>query len=648
MERPGTRLCLALLFGLVSPATAQSGTRPQLSVDYGLQGYVRAGRLAPVRITVATSGEPVRGRLELAGDADDGMEIRVDVPRYGRQRFVAYVTPRRPRDGKSRVSLEVRLRSGRRVVAFQRVAAQALPRGAPLVVSITGDGTGLQFLEGAPWGGLPDASGAARLRTVQLQPDDLPAHPAALYAADAVVVTGRAWSTLEPGLRSALRQWVETGGWPDADETASGGRAILCGGAPGDWSDPDAACLTAIEPAHTVSVKRLSGRGPWLGVEFSPPGGGQILALAGAPLGAGGPALLGSANAPLARRRDTAGGAALWYGFDPLGPSFRDWDDKRGFWLRALGEAMAEAPSSGTATPAARKAATWVPRLPAPPVGTILAFALVYVVLFGPVNLWLVRRLRGTGRGWLTMPALALGMTGALLAAGQSWGSGRAVLNVVTLLETRSGARSARQQTWAGLFSPTNRSFDLRSHDPAPVLAQVSDDSRSMPVLWPTRVLEGETHFEGQVTALYAITEWRLARAAELEGRITATRLSDGGLEVANETSHTLQSVALISGPRQVGLGQLMPGERRRWRRSDLPLTEPRRDVEAAGFEATAAAARASLVESLAALARAPQPTSHSWLIAEIAGLDAGLSWDGLRITNQFTLVFLPVLEGRP
>ena len=39
---------------------------------------------------------------------------------------------------------------------------------------------------------------------------------------------------------------------------------------------------------------------------------------------------------------------------------------------------------------------------------SVLAFGLVYVLVFGPLNIWLLRRLRRTVRAWLFMPAVAV------------------------------------------------------------------------------------------------------------------------------------------------------------------------------------------------------------------------------------------------
>src|SRR2546427_8352399 len=59
-RRAAAGLGLALL-GAAPGAWGQVG----LQLEVGLEGKVRAGRWAPVRVTATNSGEPVTGRLEL-------------------------------------------------------------------------------------------------------------------------------------------------------------------------------------------------------------------------------------------------------------------------------------------------------------------------------------------------------------------------------------------------------------------------------------------------------------------------------------------------------------------------------------------------------------------------------------------------------
>src|SRR5262249_42068693 len=144
---------------------------------------------------------------------------------------------------------------------------------------------------------------------------------------------------------------------------------------------------------------------------------------------------------------------------------FRQWEGADRFWNRSIYIAILGPRPGGwplqlpvlESYEPARAAARWIPRLAAPPTAAIVAFAGVYALIFGPLNIWLLRRLRRTVRAWLLMPSLAFGMTFVLLLAGQSWGTNRTILNAVTLLEAASGSLSARQQTLLGLFSPTNR-----------------------------------------------------------------------------------------------------------------------------------------------------------------------------------------------
>lgn len=642
-------VALALAAGAAGSPGSGAPAVLRMRVDFGLGGYVRAGRTAPVRVSLDNDGEPLRGELVLTGeDGLDRTAAAVDLPRGARKQLWFYVVPRVGGDLDPSARLDVRLVSGRRTLLQQTGAAKVLTENTALVVSVTGDGSGLQFLEGQEWRPAADAPRTLKLHALAVPPADLPAHWAGLAAVDALALNGGGWAALEPAQRRAVRQWVEIGGWPD---TPGGGNVILCGDVPAEWRDEDAAPLLAVEPERTVTLRQLACLAPDLGEAYAP-ADGALLAIAGPPAGDG-TTLLREGAVAVARRRAAGAGTALWIGFDPLRSGFRQWDEADAFWKRALQAVSADddrlptAPDPEAVRRAALSAARVVPRLPPPPARTLAALALLYLFLFGPLNVWLVRRARRTLGAWLLTPSLAAGMTLLLIAVGQSWATGRTVLNSATVLQTASGSRAALEQTWLGLFSPTDRAFIVTVDDPAPLFRQVdmpdrgAETSADGALQWPDRLEEGRTTFDRQRQALYTLTGRRVVRAADLGGQVVARRLSEGRFEVRNETRWTLGAVLLAGagqGPTRVG--ELAPGSRRVLQpgegglASALPAPDARHD--------SVAAARAAAAILAEAARRRPD---DRWLIAEARSPDTAVLLPGVPAARPLALLVVRVEE---
>src|SRR5205823_8656476 len=90
-------------------------------------------------------------------------------------------------------------------------------------------------------------------------------------------------------------------------------------------------------------------------------------------------------------------------------------------------------------------------------------FLLLYIVIIGPVNFIVLRRLRRTELAWATVPALViLFAVGAYLLAYQSKG-GQLVMVRANIYQTVPELHSANSTQMLGLFSPVRRTYRLQT-----------------------------------------------------------------------------------------------------------------------------------------------------------------------------------------
>jgi hypothetical protein len=182
------------------------------------------------------------------------------------------------------------------------------------------------------------------------------------------------------------------------------------------------------------------------------------------------------------------------------------------------------------------------------------------------------------------MPALSLGMTGAVLALGTAWGQAQIVFHTTSVLETMAGSGTAREENLAALFSPTNRAFQLEIEDPAPFLQPLADDGSpqtaaapaagggypggyGIPVDTPSLLVvqpdvrEGDLARWDRVTmTLYTFQLFQTRRAVDLGGDVLI-ELDDRLIgRVANRTPHPLRDVYLRFRSWRCALGELAPG----------------------------------------------------------------------------------------
>jgi hypothetical protein len=542
-----------LLCGCPAPKQA-AGQKPKkppppvnMVVEVGHGNTAREGRAIPVRVTLNQNDKAIHGRLELDDLRGHRSEMPIELPRQGNKVYTLFASLSQNPGSYNGESAEIRVHDGGRVLVRQTLTP-VYTAERTLVISATGDGSGLQFLHSSS----PDG-----LRVSHLSPADLPRQWAGYEPADVVALNGRAWTAMDDEQRRALRMWVETGG-----------RAILCGETTTEWRDPEAAALVGVQPRRIYTESDLDCLRSWGDLPFTA-SGGKLLTVSG-PLYPDTRVVYAQGDHPLVVTRSALTGRVLWLGFDAFRETFRGWEGYETFWTRALKEARSGSNTSPTKPPEevedARKAANALPRLPAPPMGAIIAFGVVYALIFGPVNIWILRRLRRTVKSWLFVPSLALGMTVVVLLVGQTWGNARTVLNSISILQASGGGRTAREEMLIGLFSPTNRAFDLLVDDPAPDLQDrgSADPREAMPISlgWPARQADGQSRWEAVPLVLYSTRLLHLGRPRDLggtiEGRLTAAGAIAG--KVINGTNLGLRGAYLSYAGRRQWLGDLPPG----------------------------------------------------------------------------------------
>ena len=280
-----------------------------------------------------------------------------------------------------------------------------------------------------------------------LEVANLPDRVEAWQAFDRLVWQDVDSGTLSTAQLAALRNWV-----------AAGGRLVIVGGSTGPGAlaaFPDD--LLPFRPAATMDVPAASLTG-LLG-----PGPGR----------APGPAR------PERRphRRPVAGGRRATGSSPPSGPSA----------AASSPSSASTRPRTGSPTPRSRtrsgaassrsarrqglnltsdgdlvNAVAQLPALALPPVGGLFAILGLYILLVGPINYLVLRRLGHREWAWATIPALIAIFAIGAYGFGASLRGSSVIVNEVALVRGAPGTTDGMAQVYVGVFSPTRGTYQMR------------------------------------------------------------------------------------------------------------------------------------------------------------------------------------------
>ncbi len=548
--------CLGLFFAACYPAAAKI----QVGVeDWGLGGAVKTGMWSPLYVELESVGEDFEGWIEVEVRA--GQRVR---PVFVKQIALVRDTPARHwvyfrapassfRSSDFRFSWEVldaRERTVHRSVWRRTVM---MPVADTLVVAVHAPN-----IAGAGLGGLTDQEGDVRVNLRLVSASMLPDRVLGYESADALV-----WINPDPakldGLaqREAFVQYVR-----------QGGHLVLAAGA--GWQALTQSFLDELLPAipvGSITVPRFDPFDP-----YGPPGGEPnpiVLMRLTEPQGE---VLMRHQGQPVIVRRPFGAGQVTLIGFDPTTKPFSDLKDRPRFWTDIMGIESAQA--SGRRQVAMQNISQPLIRslndFPGfKPINfAFVAFFLVgYIVLIGPVDYFVLKRLGKLHWTWVTFPSIAVlssVLAFWLLSSGRVAGL---YTNAVCVVDACAGEKEITGTTFMTMLSPRQTRYSV-SLDGVFSGGLVT---REFDALEGARIGMGQSRcyvFNSERIERLLVRIWD-AQTMEACWRGPAPELPDvelfleGGRLSGTATNHTadkLQDVVVLFGESAIRLGDLSPG----------------------------------------------------------------------------------------
>jgi hypothetical protein len=544
VSRPPHRarqLVLAILFGLslilpfALPAAAAG--QPAMTARVLLQGHTRIGAWMAIEVQLSNDGPAISGELRMDPGSTSAtrFSVPVDVPTNSRLTYVLHAQP--PAFGQN---LRIDLVSNGTSIASQTVAYLVHDAGQ-LVVGVLAEKPQAVVGELAlP----PSATGAAAV-IVPLTVADLPDRVEGWGALDRLIWQDVDSNGLSPGQLAALRGWV-----------SGGGRLVVVGGTAGlgTLSNlPDD--LLPYRPTATVDLDptKLTSL---LGTR--PNGATTLPALAGTL--ARGQTLVSSGDRTVAATMAYGNGEVSLIGFDPTTSWLAQSKSIEGFWRGLLPPRSSDVSFLGDDSQLLQ-AVQQLASLQLPPVGGLLVLLAAYILVVGPLNYLVLRRIDRRELAWISVPVFVLGFAAAAYGYGSVLRGSDVIVNEVAIVRGAPDATEGRAQDYFGVFSPNRASYLVKVPGGALLAAPISGDTFGS----ATGVLDIVQGDPAEVRDLsVGVAQLRTIRAetATTVPKMTATlKLSGGSLTGAfeNESDQTLEGVAIVLGSSVVVLGDVAP-----------------------------------------------------------------------------------------
>ena len=536
LPRPAAPLLSRALAGLFAAAillgplaiTASAADTVGLEARVLLQGHTRVGSWMAIEVQLTNDGPAVRGDLRIAGGSQGRtrFSVAVDLPTDSRKTYVLHAQP--PAFGRS---VKVELVSGSTTVATADVA-YLVHQADQLIVGVVAE---------RPQGIIgeldldPSPSGAAPA-IVTLGIADLPERVEGWATLDRLIWQDVDSNGLNDAQVAALRSWI-----------AGGGRLIIAGGTAGIGTlsgFPDD--LIPYRPTATVEVAPASIAGL---VGPLPADAADLPAYAGE-LGAG-RALATAGDRVVAGQLDYGSGSVTILGFDPTTSWLAGGNDVEAMWRRFLpsrtgGGAIITSDDSQIVN-----AVNQLASLALPPIGGLIALLGGYIVLIGPINYLVLRRLDRRELAWVTMPILIAVFAVASYGFGTALRGSDLILNEVAIVRGAPGATEGMAQVYLGIYSPSRSTYQVQVPGGALLAAPISGDFVIGGDAGVLDVVQGDPSLVRDLSVGFSSLRTIRAESATTVPLIEATLSLEDGLltgTIRNRSDMTLERVAVVLG----------------------------------------------------------------------------------------------------
>lgn len=470
-----------LLSSHSSTAQAEGNARPeQVTVKFSVKalygGDFKYGNWLPVEVSLENSGSSTTVNVEttIANDYSGSKlssvyQRSVKLDERASKKVILYVHPFVPGSSTSHglsYPLEVRLVAGGKVLDVQTLQLQPVDNADYLLGMIGVSQSAANQLNDMHVGPLQ-----SRVTTTMLALSDLPDRVEGLSSFDALLLSNVSTDSLTNDQQTALKSWIR-----------QGGTLLLMGGI--GWSKIKAGLEPSLLPFQVYdysNVKDLSGLAQMLG-DKAAENLNQPTIVARGEILQGASSLAVSINpnnptdiTPLVAQRLLGSGRVIATAADLTLPPVSDWSETPRLWQRLLNYSAPVLRVSNTDYNSQYRTnndyfnlIANVSSIGLPNILPFFLILIIYIVLAGPLNYLVLRRMHRTGLAWLTIPlTIAVFTVTMVIFFVNRQPAGQALVNQISVIKTDNGSDTAQLQSYVAVFSPEDKNFDIKVNLPS-------------------------------------------------------------------------------------------------------------------------------------------------------------------------------------
>jgi hypothetical protein len=536
---------------------AQVSSNFSMSVDIGFDSRCKENHWTQVRAILENNGPDTSGQIEAHLISFSGQRTVyasfVELPGLSRKELSLYVYP----DG-HRAEVEVFFIVNGQQAAAQTVLLNCSPTNDLLI--------GLWAASPTAFYSLSDLAQASRVPAlIPIDSQHIPERAEAMSALDILVIAGVDTGELNQAQRASLQEWLE-----------QGGRLVVSGGTHWQMTAAGIGDLLPIQPVRSVTLPDLNALED-LTPQPSRSGALEVPAVVAAGTLVESAQVIVSygdrdqGNLPLVVQNRIGAGSVYYLAADPSLAPWNGWDGSPAFFRNLLGRPL-DLPSwnSGLGDGySANLAASRIPVLDLPSGFLICGFLGLYVLTAGPMNYYVLRKLKRRELAWISVPALVIVFSVLSILVGNFMRGGQPVLNKLSIIQVRPGASEAQVDGIVGVFSPARGTYNLKAG--SSYLLHPLSESQSQREWMLVQAHDGtiipDLRIEGGSVSVFGMSGRTqspvFSHTLTLKNGASGSRSLLLTGSVTNQSSLTLRNALLLAPGGSQALGDLGPGETR-------------------------------------------------------------------------------------
>ncbi|OGO34652.1 MAG: hypothetical protein A2Z16_09465 [Chloroflexi bacterium RBG_16_54_18] len=426
----------------------------------GSEGYFKYGEWLLIWVELENSGQDQKGSIEVRVPGSSGTVVYtapVDLPTNSRKRVPIYVLP----NNFSR-EVDVQLHSESELLAQEKVTIHPQLNNTYMIGLLAESHGALALINGAK---IP-ADRERPLILINTSLAALPEKAEALESLDTLVINDIDTSQLTHEQKNAIELWVSQGGilviggGSGAQKTISGLPSSLVPFSPEGLSEIQELGELVSFSAHRVTGETEQSRvenpilvpGPFL-ISSGEVTGGQVLARSG--------------DHPLVIEKQSGNGTVFFVALDLTVSPFDAWNGTTNFWENLLSPG-ANYPDWIPPDVSSRQqlagqmpyTLTNLPMLDLPSTRLLVFWLVLYILLIGPVNYFILRWKKSLHLAWITIPAITLLFSIGAYGLGYALHGTDVFVNKISIIELIPGDQ-ANTTSFIGVFSPAQRGYEI-------------------------------------------------------------------------------------------------------------------------------------------------------------------------------------------